>query len=73
MLVHIGRKRHPFERLIRQARGRAEPLLSPMVQPIGLADYDAALGLPHPGAKLAMLDEELAAIALYSNTLDALR
>jgi HAD superfamily hydrolase (TIGR01549 family) len=72
-LVHIGRKRHPFERLIRQARDRAEALPSPMVQPIGLADYAAALGLPHPDAELAMLEEELATIALYPDTLDALR
>lgn len=72
-LVQIGRKRHPFERLIRQARDRAEALPSPMVQPIGLADYAAALGLPHPNAELAMLDEELATIALYPDTLDALR
>jgi len=72
-LVHIGRKRHPFERLIRQARDRAETLPSPMVQPIGLADYAAALGLPHPEAELAMLDEELATIVLYPDTLDALR
>jgi len=72
-LVHIGRKRHPFERLIRQARDRAEALPSPMVQPIGLADYAAALGLPHPDDELAMLDEELATIALYPDTLDALR
>ena len=43
-LVHIGRRRHPFERLIREARDRAEALPSPMVQPIGLADYAAALG-----------------------------
>jgi len=72
-LVHIGRKRHPFERLIRQARDRADALPSPMVQPIGLADYAVALGLPHPDAELAMLDEELATIALYPDTLDALR
>jgi HAD superfamily hydrolase (TIGR01549 family) len=72
-LVHIGRKRHPFERLIRQARDRAAALPSPMVQPIGLADYAAALGLPHPDAELAMLDGELATIALYPDTLDALR
>jgi HAD superfamily hydrolase (TIGR01549 family) len=72
-LVHIGRKRHPFERLIRQARGRAEALPSPMVQPIGLADYAAALGLPHPDAKLAMLNDELETIVLYPDTLDALR
>ncbi|MBD8621179.1 HAD family hydrolase [Sphingomonas sp. CFBP 13728] len=72
-LVYIGRKRHPFERLIRQARDRAQALPSPMVQPIGLADYAAALGLPHPDAELAMLDEELATIALYPDTLDALR
>ncbi len=44
-----------------------------MVQPIGLADYAAALGLPHPEAELAMLDEELATITLYPDTLDALR
>jgi len=44
-----------------------------MVQPIGLADYDAALGLPHPEAELAMLDEKLVTIALYPDTLDALR
>jgi HAD superfamily hydrolase (TIGR01549 family) len=72
-LVHIGRKRHPFERLIRQARDRAGALPSPMVQPIGLADYAVALGLPHPDAELAMLDEELATIVLYPDTLDALR
>jgi HAD superfamily hydrolase (TIGR01549 family) len=72
-LVHIGRKWHPFERLIRQARDRVEALPSPMVQPIGLADYAAALGLPHPDDELAMLDEELATIALYPDTLDALR
>jgi HAD superfamily hydrolase (TIGR01549 family) len=72
-LVHIGRKRHPFERLIRQARERAAAVPSPMVQPLGLADYAAALGLPHPDAELAMLDEELATIALYPDTLDALR
>jgi len=71
-LVHIGRKRHPFERLIRQARDRAEALPSPMVQPIGLADYAAALELPHPDDELAMLDEELATIARYPDTLDAL-
>ncbi len=72
-LVRIGRKRHPFERLIRQARDRAAVLPSPMVQPIGLADYAAALGLPHPDAELAMLDEELATIAPYPGTLDALQ
>ena len=72
-LVHIGRKRHPFERLIRQARDRAAELPSPMVQPIGLADYATALGLPHPDAGLTALDEELATIALYPDTLDALR
>jgi len=72
-LVHIGRKRHPFERLIRQARDRAEALPSPMVQPIGLADYSKALELPHPDAELAMLEEELATIALYPDTLDTLR
>ncbi|MES3154984.1 HAD family hydrolase [Sphingomonas faeni] len=72
-LVHIGRKRHPFERLIRQARDRAEALPSPIIQPIGLADYAAALGLPQPDAELAALKEELATIALYPDTLDALR
>ena len=72
-LVHIGRKRHPFERLIRQARDRAEALPLPMVQRIGLADYAAALGLPRPDDELAMLDEELATIVLYPDTLDALR
>ncbi|WP_010165450.1 HAD family hydrolase [Sphingomonas sp. PAMC 26617] len=72
-LVHIGRKRHPFERLIRQAREQAQAVPSPMVQPIGLADYAAALGLPHPTAELAALNEELATIALYPDTLDALR
>jgi len=44
-----------------------------MVQPIGLADYAAALGLPRPDAELAALDEELATIALYPDTLDTLR
>lgn len=44
-----------------------------MVQPIGLADYAGTLELPHPDAELAMLDEELATIALYPDTLDALR
>jgi FMN phosphatase YigB (HAD superfamily) len=44
-----------------------------MVQPIGLVDYAAALGLPHLDAELAMLDEELATIALYPDALDALR
>ncbi|WP_242154640.1 hypothetical protein [Sphingomonas sp. BAUL-RG-20F-R05-02] len=72
-LVHIGRKRHPYERLIRQARDQAGALPSPMVQPIGLADYAAALGLPCPDAELAALDEELPTIALYPDTLDALR
>jgi HAD superfamily hydrolase (TIGR01549 family) len=72
-LVHIGRKRHPFERVIRQARDQAHTLPSPMVQPIGLADYAAALGLPHPDAELAALDEELATIALYPDTRDTLR
>jgi len=71
-LVHIGRKRHPFERLIRQARDRAEALPSPMVQPVGLADYAAALRLPRPDTELAMLEEELATIALYPDTLNAL-
>jgi len=72
-LVHIGRKRHPFERLIRQARDRATAVPSPMAQPIGLADYAAALGLPRPDVELAALNEELATVALYPNTLDALR
>jgi len=72
-LVRIGRKRHPFERVIRQARDRAAELPSPMVQPIGLADYAGALGLPHPDAGLVALNEELATIALYPDTLDALR
>ncbi|RKE42412.1 MULTISPECIES: HAD family hydrolase [unclassified Sphingomonas] len=72
-LVHIGRKRHPFERLIRQARDQAQTLPSPMAQLIDLADYAAALGLPHPDAELAMLDQELATIALFPDTLDALR
>ena len=72
-LVHIGRKRHPFERLIRQARDRAKMIPLPMAQSIGLADYAAALGLPHPDAELAALNEELATIALYPDTLDALR
>ncbi len=71
-LVHIGRKRHPFERLIRQARDRAEALPSPMIQPIGLADYAIALGLPHPDPELTMLNDELATIALYPDTLDAI-
>jgi HAD superfamily hydrolase (TIGR01493 family) len=71
-LVHISRKRHPFERLIRQARDRADALPSPMVQSIGLADYADALGLPYPEAELAMLNEELASITLYPDTLDAL-
>jgi HAD superfamily hydrolase (TIGR01493 family) len=72
-LVHIGRKRHPFERLIRRARDRAQALPSPMAQPIGLADYAVVLGLPHPDAELAMLDDELATIAPYPDTMDALR
>ncbi len=72
-LVYIGRKRHPFERLIRQARDRAAALPSPMVQPIDLADHAAALGLSYPDVELAMLEEELATIALYPDTLDALR
>ena len=72
-LVHIGRKRHPFERLIRQVRDRAKIIPSPMAQPIGLADYAAALGLPRPDAELAALDEELATIVLYPDTLDTLR
>jgi len=71
-LVHIGRKQHPFERLIRQARDRAQALPLPVIQPIGLADYAAVLGLPYPDAELAMLDKELATIALYPDTLDAL-
>jgi len=37
-----------------------------MVQPIGFADYAAALGLPHPEAERAILDGELITIALYS-------
>lgn len=44
-----------------------------MVQSIGLADYAAALGLLHPDVELAMVDEELATIVLYPDTLDALR
>ena len=72
-LVHIGRKRHPFERLIRQARSRARIFPSPMTYPVGLADYAQAIGLPPPEAELAALDEELATIALYPDTLDALR
>lgn len=43
-----------------------------MVQPIGLADYAAALGLPHPEAELAMLDGKLVTIALYPDTSDVL-
>lgn len=31
------------------------------------------MGLPHPDAELAMLDEELATIALYPDAMDALR
>jgi HAD superfamily hydrolase (TIGR01549 family) len=72
-LVRIGRKRRPFERLIQQSREQARALPSPMVQPIGLADYAAALGLPRPDAELVALEEELATIALYPDTLDALR
>lgn len=75
-LVHIDRKQHPFERLLRllrQVRDQAQALPSPMVQPIGLADYAAALRLPYPNAELGMLDEELATIALYLDTVDALR
>jgi|GEM_PF-425477 len=72
-LVHIGRKRHPFQRLMRRAGDRAKMIPSPMAQPIGLADYAAALGLPRPDAELAALDEELATIALYPDTLDTLR
>jgi len=72
-LAHIGRKRHPFERLIRQARDQAAALPSPMVQSIGLTEYAATLGLPHPDDELAMLDEELATIVLYPDTLNALR
>ncbi len=44
-----------------------------MAQPIGLADYAATLGLPFPDVELAMLDKELATIALFPATLDALR
>jgi HAD superfamily hydrolase (TIGR01549 family) len=72
-LVRIGRKRHPFERLIRQARERARIFPSPMTYPVSLADYAQAIGLPPPEAELAMLNEELATIALYPDTLDALR
>lgn len=72
-LVRIGRKRHPFERLIRQARDRARALPSPMAHPIGLADCATLLGLPSPHAELAMLEEELASIALFPDALDALR
>ena len=72
-LVHIGRKRHPFERLIRQARERARIFPSPMTYPVSLADYAQAIGLPPPEAELAALNEELATIALYPDTLDALR
>lgn len=59
--------------MIRQALDQAEALPSPMIQPIGLADHVVALGLPHQDAELAMLDQELATIALYPDTLDALR
>ena len=52
---------------------RAEALPSPMVQPIGLPDYSTALGLPHPEAELAMLNEELVTIALYPDRLGTLR
>lgn len=72
-LVHIGRKRHPFGRLIRQARDQTQALPSPMVQPSGLADYAATLELPNPEAELAMLDEGLTMIVLYPDMLDALR
>ena len=72
-LVRIGRKRHPFEKLILANRDAARALPSPMVQPIELADYAAMLGLPHPDAELAMLDEELASIEPYPDALDALR
>ena len=72
-LVHIKRKRHPFEKLILANRDAARALPSPMVTPIGLADYAMMLGLPHPDAELAMLDEELASIELYPDALDALR
>lgn len=72
-LVHIGHKRHPFERLGRRARDVARRLVSPMLRPIGLADYAAELGLTYPVDDLAALEDELASIALYPDTLDVLR
>ena len=72
-LVRIGRKHHPFEKLIRRARSRPLTLASPMACPLGLADYAAALGLPHPEAELAMLEDELATVELYPDARDALR
>lgn len=72
-LVHIANKRHPFERLGRRARDIARRLVSPMLRPIGLADYAAELGLPYPVDYLAALENELASVALYPDTLDVLR
>ena len=72
-LVHIKRKHHPFEKLILANRDAARALPSPMVTPIGLAEYAMMLGLPHPEAELAMLDEELGSIELYPDALDCLR
>jgi FMN phosphatase YigB (HAD superfamily) len=71
-LVHIKRKRRPFEKLILANRDAARALPSPMVTPIGLADYAMMLGLPPPDAELAMLDEELGSIELYPDALDCL-
>ena len=71
-LVHTGCKRHPFERLTRQARNQAWPLPSPMIQPIDFADY-APVGLPYLDAELTLLNEELATIEPNSDTLGALR
>lgn len=72
-LVHIGTKHRPYERLIARARNRAAELTSPMVAGIELADYAALLGLSHPDAELAMLEDELASVELYPDALDALR
>ena len=72
-LVRITAKHHPFERLILQAREAARSRPSPMIDAIGLADYAATLGLPHPQAELAMLGEELVSIELYPDALDCLR
>ena len=72
-LVRITRKRHPFEKLILANRDAARSLPSPMVTPIGLAEYAMMLGLPPPEAELAMLDEELESIELYPDALDCLR